>query len=1485
MANSFHRSKKRNPGRQSHFNKATQFFLSILLASGGNLGLVLPLLAATPAGTEIRNTATGSFEDPNNLGDIYEVDSNEVIVTVTEVAGVTVTPSGIAEAPNGVSGAGASQGNGSIDADDVVYFEYTITNVGNDPTQFFIPDTPSQVNGGTFDSALYGPIEIVGYDPDGPNGAASPTDLSGAPVDIPNGGLLTGDNTDGLGLPNGSFEQNGTVTVRVPVKVSSSANSGDSVSVTLGDTGPNDNSASTQNQTYDPTDGNNSSQDLYTHDNTDGSVTNEAAGTPANGDPTNHRQEASATETVLVGGNFAIRGNIFEDNGGTASGNDILDGGESGISSITVSLYQDTDNDGVGDILVSTPVSTDGLGNYEFTDLPDGNYVVVIDETDPDLGSFSYGGGNTDPTQVNPRQVTISGADENNINFPFDAATASLTGFVWEDVDNDGFAEAGEAPVPNTQVNLYSTNGTPADPSDDILVGSTFTDAAGTYSFNNLDAEKYYVDFVEPAVGYSFTTQDAGGDDFIDSDADRFTGETSKFDIAAEEAKSGIDAGLVSTPGTLVMCEIISPLQGMDWTQIVNIPKFDPALGDLTNVALKLDSHIATTVQYENTAASTNNITVDPNSSIATVLPDATNLNNTSHSNATVFNIPTYDSTTDFGGTSGGTTTLNHVDSVSVASYSNPADFVASASGASETVDLSVSANGGTATISSTQGSQSANITSYAGQMSVCATYTFTTYDLSGNVFRDYGSGTGSNDGNDVLNGSENGIGFVDVELYEDNGDGVFDPATDTLLTTTATDGNGDYSFPGLGNGTFWVNTDTSDSDLGLNIYGGGDADAAQKNPRLVTVAGANVSDVNFPFDLAPAGMGTSAMCDADGLDNAIDLDDDNDGILDADEGGTFINILPSTVGLGAGLSGNSGSQDISTSFGLPTGSVILSWTGGNATAGDGWTVSATQSTTFTMSGTVPVEVQLRHDGDLADLGDYDGIVSLDGTGYRLLSSLETGYAEDNIGNLYRIFADGSEDGTNDDGFLWASSTSVTNLEVKSTNTSALDNNYSLFIAQVRDSDGDGIPDKCDLDSDNDGISDLEESGADRPNLDPDNNGIIDGAEFSDGDGDGLADAIETTNGPNQGTSPAESNNDADDIPNFIDLDSDGDGIPDAIEAQLTADYATNFPADTNVTDDDSDGDGIIDIYDTGAGDGGTFNVPQDTDTDDTPDYLDTDSDNDTRSDSDEGGSSVTGVSYEDPNGSVDDPPADLPNQINDVSEVAYREPGDPRVLLVKRITAINGTTSMSDGGDLGAYEDEVSNPYDDNTLPAVSDPSSPSFDPNDPAFDAAETNMWPTPLSTYLPGGTNGGNVVANDEIEYTIYFLSSGQSPAENIRFCDYVPTYTDFLANSFNGNPQVPGGITGADLSVEVYRNGVSEYHTGANDDDAVVYFGPGVDPANDPRFDGTDCDNDGNDSNANPNGAIVVDLGDILNASSATTVADESYGYVRFRARVK
>ncbi|TQV80224.1 Ig-like domain-containing protein [Aliikangiella coralliicola] len=142
------------------------------------------------------------------------------------------------------------------------------------------------------------------------------------------------------------------------------------------------------------------------------------------------------------------------------------------------------------------------------------------------------------------------------------------------------------------------------------------------------------------------------------------------------------------------------------------------------------------------------------------------------------------------------------------------------------------------------------------------------------------------------------------------------------------------------------------------------------------------------------------------------------------------------------------------------------------------------------------------------------------------------------------------------------------------------------------DSDGDGIPDYLDEDSDNDGIPDSEEG-----NGDSDTDGIPDYLDTSlDEDGDGIPDALE--GGAN--------------------IDTDGDGTVDAFDSDSDNDGITDLE-ESGASGVDTDGDGIDDTFDVDAtggtdanGDGIDDNVALlDSDGDGIPDHLDRDSDND----------------------------------------------------------------------------------------------------------------------------------------------------------------------------------------------------------------------------------------------------------------------------------
>ncbi|GAB5524150.1 MAG: hypothetical protein Roseis2KO_20220 [Roseivirga sp.] len=151
--------------------------------------------------------------------------------------------------------------------------------------------------------------------------------------------------------------------------------------------------------------------------------------------------------------------------------------------------------------------------------------------------------------------------------------------------------------------------------------------------------------------------------------------------------------------------------------------------------------------------------------------------------------------------------------------------------------------------------------------------------------------------------------------------------------------------------------------------------------------------------------------------------------------------------------------------------------------------------------------------------------------------------------------------------------------------------------SEVLDTDGDGVPNSLDLDSDNDGIPDIIEAGG----VDTNDDGRVDTA--TDTDGDGWANTFDSDNG---GTALANPDTDGDGINNFLDLDSDGDGVVDLIESQATTGTPV-IPVGL-----DTDGDGIDNAFDVT---GGTPTDPEDTESDGIPDYLDSDSDNDGFSD------------------------------------------------------------------------------------------------------------------------------------------------------------------------------------------------------------------------------------------------------------------------------
>lgn len=111
----------------------------------------------------------------------------------------------------------------------------------------------------------------------------------------------------------------------------------------------------------------------------------------------------------------------------------------------------------------------------------------------------------------------------------------------------------------------------------------------------------------------------------------------------------------------------------------------------------------------------------------------------------------------------------------------------------------------------------------------------------------------------------------------------------------------------------------------------------------------------------------------------------------------------------------------------------------------------------------------------------------------------------------------------------------VTNTGGADLNTNGIDDLFDAI-----DTDGDSVPDFQDLDSDNDGIHDVDEAG--HGALDTNNDGTISETESTDSDGNGQVDATEGINPTDTGSNGSY---------DFQNLDSDGDLCSDANEAYI----------------------------------------------------------------------------------------------------------------------------------------------------------------------------------------------------------------------------------------------------------------------------------------------------------------------------------------------
>ena len=216
--------------------------------------------------------------------------------------------------------------------------------------------------------------------------------------------------------------------------------------------------------------------------------------------------------------------------------NGIQDAGEPGIPDVTVNLL-----DSSASVIGST--ATDASGIYGFSDLTPGTYSVQFVApagffpSPQNQGADDAVDSDADLVTGETAQVALAAGEA---NLTLDAGfyqKAAIGDFVWLDLDSDGVQDAGESGVPGVVVQLI-------DCASDAIIGTMPTDGSGLYLFTGLTPGDYRVRFNLPA-GTTFSPQDQGADDAVDSDADTTTGETICTSLVSGETDLTWDAGII----------------------------------------------------------------------------------------------------------------------------------------------------------------------------------------------------------------------------------------------------------------------------------------------------------------------------------------------------------------------------------------------------------------------------------------------------------------------------------------------------------------------------------------------------------------------------------------------------------------------------------------------------------------------------------------------------------------------------------------------------------------------------------------------------------------------------------------------------------------------------------------------------------------------------------------------------------------------------
>lgn len=598
---------------------------------------------------------------------------------------------------------------------------------------------------------------------------------------------------------------------------------------------------------------------------------------------------------------FTLAGTVFVDSNEDA----LFNGMESGVNGVPVLLFRDLDGDGVldpGEPQIGSTTSN-GSGDYLFANLPNGDYIVAVDTADTAIEGFTQ---TTQTGTAGVQPATIAGANsvDNDFGFVDDSPApvnpAAIGDRVWLDIDADGVQDIGEPGIANVQVRLFDVGIDGAvGGGDDVLLDTLITDMAGEYLFPGLDPGTYYVDVVDGTVPSGLTLSPGSVDP------------TAAITVVADQIYLDADFGYSNAdPATAIIGNFVwsdadnDGLQDPGEPGIGNVtvdlvsPGADGVLGtgddvvEATQTTADDGSYLFTSVtpgEYRvdvtdtNTALTGFTLTsgpqsnTDPTQPISVLAGEVYLDADFGYVNGALFSISDRtwhdidgDGTQDVGEPA--------FENVTVSLLDDSGDVIATAitdSNGDFTFD-GLPAGNYTLSITDTNGVLLEYVGTTAPATADELAVTVVAADIAGinfgyNIPGQIGDTVWSDaNGDGDQDPGEPGIAGVTVQLWLDDGDGIFDNTVDTLVDTQVTDGSGFYLFQQLGQGTYFSSVDdgqpalaaytptTTDQEGGVNAPGTQieaalatsaasflDADFGYQQPGLPNVSGNVFNDVD----------------------------------------------------------------------------------------------------------------------------------------------------------------------------------------------------------------------------------------------------------------------------------------------------------------------------------------------------------------------------------------------------------------------------------------------------------------------------------------------------------------------------------------------------------------------------------------------------------------------------------------------------------------